>query len=82
MTSAAKPIARPALALTETAPRPSAAGSLPDRMMSVRPAPMNAPDELGADVADRRRRMSILRVASRAIVTAGLMWQPLMWPTE
>ena len=25
---------------------------------------------------------SILRVAKRAIVTAGLMWQPLMWPTE
>jgi hypothetical protein len=43
ITSAAKPTARPAFALTDTAPRPSFAGSFPVRMINVRAAPRNAP---------------------------------------
>ena len=61
MTSAAKPTRLPALALTETAPRPRAAGSLPVRMMRVRPAPMNAPTSWAAMYVDRRRRVDLAR---------------------
>jgi hypothetical protein len=43
---------------------------------------MNARRDLGDDVEACRLARSILRVARSAIVTAGLMWQPLMWPTE
>src|SRR5918995_5492348 len=81
MTSAAKPIPIPALALTSTAPSPRATGSLPVRMMSVSPAPMSAPASCAA-MYPIAVVESIFRVASNAIVTAGLMWQPLMWPTE
>jgi hypothetical protein len=48
MISAARPTRLPALALTETAPRPSVAGLFPLRMTSVRPAPMNAPTSCAA----------------------------------
>ena len=70
----------PALALTLTAPRPSACGSLPVRMTSVRAAPRKAPATCATMYAPAVEP-SILRVANRAIVTAGLMWQPLMCPT-
>ena len=69
------------MALTETAPRPSVAGSLPVQDDEGQGRADERADELGDDVA-AGGRPSILRVASREIVTAGLMWQPLMWPTE
>jgi hypothetical protein len=43
MISAATPTPIPALAFTDTAPRPRLAGLLPVRMIRVRAAPMKAP---------------------------------------